>query len=37
MTVQHLPDARIEAKSIQLLNLYESQYDSATNPRRRDR
>ena len=32
MTVQYLPDARIEAKAIQLLNRYESQYDTVTGP-----
>ena len=32
MTVQYLPDARIEAKAIQLLNRYESEYDTVTGP-----
>ena len=32
MTMQYLPNARIEAKAIQLLNRYESQYDTVTGP-----
>ena len=32
MTVRYLPDARIEAKAIQLLNRYESQYGTVTGP-----
>ena len=32
MTVQYLPDARIEAKAIQLLNRYESEYGAVTGP-----
>ena len=32
MTVRYLPDARIEAKAIQLLNRYESEYDTVAGP-----
>ena len=32
MTVQYLPDARIEARAIQLLNRYESEYGTVTGP-----
>ena len=32
MTAQYLPDARIEAKAVRLVNRYESEYDTVTGP-----